>query len=95
MSMNHTFYNYFFRYIIAINVFSFLQMGLDKSLARNGRRRIRERSLFIAAALGGSVGSILGMYCFRHKTLHSTFKYGMPAILLVQILIGGITYVFC
>ncbi|MDF2610625.1 MAG: hypothetical protein K0R92_2099 [Lachnospiraceae bacterium] len=62
-------------------------MGMDKTKARKNQWRIPEKTLFIAAILGGSVGSILGMKFFRHKTKHSIFALGMPAILIVQILL--------
>ena len=60
-------------------------MGIDKKRAVRGAWRISEASLFFTAFLGGSLGCILGMNHFRHKTKHWYFKYGMPAILLLQI----------
>lgn len=62
-------------------------MGVDKKRAIRGAWRIPEASLFIVALLGGSIGSILGMQHFRHKTKHWYFKYGMPAILILQIVL--------
>jgi len=62
-------------------------MGIDKKRAIRGAFRISEASLFMVALLGGSLGSILGMQHFRHKTRHWYFKYGMPAILMLQILL--------
>jgi len=68
-----------------INLLAFSQMGIDKARSKKeGRRRISERSLFLTAALGGSLGAILGMRLFRHKTRHWYFVWGMPAILLAQ-----------
>lgn len=61
-------------------------MGIDKLKARRRGFRIPEATLFIIALIGGSIGSILGMYLFRHKTRHRTFTIGMPAILIVQII---------
>ena len=61
-------------------------MGIDKWKARKGAFRIPEATLFIIAIIGGSVGSILGMYIFRHKTRHWYFVWGMPAILALQLL---------
>lgn len=61
-------------------------MGIDKLKARRRGFRIPEATLFIIAIIGGSIGSILGMYIFRHKTRHRTFTIGMPAILIVQII---------
>ena len=59
-------------------------MGADKKRARENRRRIRERTLLLLAAAGGSVGVALGMISFRHKTLHRKFTLGVPAIMLLQ-----------
>lgn len=73
-------------YVIIINVIGFLLMGIDKLKARRRGFRIPEATLFIIAIIGGSIGSILGMYIFRHKTRHRTFTIGMPAILIVQII---------
>ncbi len=64
---------------------SFCAMGADKRRARMKLRRVRERTLFIWALLGGSIGAILGMWAFRHKTRHWYFVLGMPAILALQL----------
>ena len=74
-------------YLIGINLAGFIIMGVDKKRAIRGAWRISEASLFFTALLGGSLGCILGMQHFRHKTKHWYFKYGMPAILVVQILL--------
>lgn len=74
-------------YLLVINLTGFVLMGIDKHKAKKQAFRIPETTLFIVAAIGGSIGSILGMYTFRHKTRHFTFVYGMPAILVVQILL--------
>lgn len=71
-------------YLAAANLIAFALMGLDKRRARRGGRRIAERTLFLAALLGGSAGAWLGMYGFRHKTRHWYFVAGIPAILLAQ-----------
>lgn len=64
-------------------------MGFDKGRSRRkGARRVRERTLFLSALLGGSLGAVLGMWLFRHKTRHWYFVYGMPAILVLQILLA-------
>ena len=73
-------------YLIGINLAGFIIMGVDKKRAIRGAWRISEASLFLTAILGGSIGCILGMQHFRHKTKHWYFKYGMPAILLLQII---------
>jgi uncharacterized membrane protein YsdA (DUF1294 family) len=62
-------------------------MGIDKRRAIRHAWRIPEKTLFASAILGGSIGAILGMQLFRHKTKHWYFKYGMPAILLMQIIL--------
>ena len=72
-------------YFIAINFISFTVMGVDK--ARKRAWRIPESTLFVLALIGGSIGSIAGMHLFHHKTRHWYFLYGMPAILIIQIII--------
>ncbi len=74
-------------YLIFINVLAFSLMGLDKRRAVTGAWRIRERTLFLTAILGGSVGAIAGMQLFRHKTRHRSFVLGMPAIFILQLLL--------
>ena len=74
-------------YLILMNVAGFLSMFLDKRRARRGKYRISERFLFLIAALGGSAGSLAGMYLFRHKTRHKRFVIAMPVILFLQIVI--------
>ena len=76
-------------YLLVVNVLLFALMGIDKWKAKNGRWRIPEKTLFLAAILGGSVGGILGMRVFRHKTRHNSFKYGFPAILIAQLALVG------
>lgn len=79
-------------YLIGINLAGFIIMGVDKKRAIRGAWRISEASLFFTAFLGGSLGCILGMQHFRHKTKHWYFKYGMPAILIVQILVFALLF---
>ena len=74
-------------YLILINLTSFAMMGIDKRKAEKKLWRIPESSLFIIAIIGGSIGSIIGMRVFHHKTRHWYFVYGMPLILLLQILL--------
>ena len=76
----------FICYLLLINFIAFLLMGIDKNKARHKKWRIPEKTLFLSAILGGSVGSILGMQLFRHKTKHTSFVVGMPCILILQIL---------
>lgn len=78
-------FTYFPLYLFVINIAGFLAMGIDKHKAKNNLWRIPESRLFGIAALGGSIGSILGMHAFRHKTRHASFTFGMPTILVVQI----------
>lgn len=72
-------------YLVIINALGFLLMLIDKKKAQKNRWRIRESTLMGVAALGGSVGSLLGMYTFRHKTKHIKFTLGIPVILALQI----------
>ncbi|MDE5588823.1 MAG: DUF1294 domain-containing protein [Acetatifactor sp.] len=72
-------------YYIIVNIIGFSLMGIDKKRAIRGAWRISEASLFLTAVLGGSLGCILGMQHFRHKTKRWYFKYGMPAIFSVQL----------
>ena len=72
-------------YFIIMNLIGFALMGIDKYRAKKRSFRIPEATLFIVAIIGGSIGSLLGMYAFRHKTRHRSFVYGMPFILLVQL----------
>ena len=71
-------------YLLIINALGFLLMLVDKWKAKKNRWRVRESTLLLIAALGGSVGSLLGMYLFRHKTLHLKFTLGIPLILAGQ-----------
>lgn len=74
-------------YFIALNLIGFALMGIDKYKAKKRAFRIPEATLFIVAIIGGSIGSIIGMYAFRHKTRHWYFVYGMPFILVIQIIL--------
>ena len=74
-------------YFIVMNLFGFALMGIDKRKAIKRLWRIPESVLFIVALIGGSIGCILGMQVFRHKTRTWNFVYGMPAILLLQVIL--------
>ena len=76
-------------YLIAINVVTFLVYGIDKWKAKQGSWRISEATLLILAVIGGSIGALLGMKVWRHKTMHKKFKYGLPLILIIQIILIG------
>jgi len=71
-------------YLIFINISGFVLMGIDKQKARRHQWRISEKTLFLFALLGGSLGTTVGMHFFHHKTKHWYFVIGMPAILLLQ-----------
>ena len=73
-------------YIIAINLFGFFIMWLDKKKAKWGKWRIPEKTLFMVTLLGGGIGTIAGMYTFRHKTKKLKFTVGLPAILILEII---------
>ena len=75
-------------YLLIINAAGFLLMLVDKWKAKKNRWRVRESTLLIVAALGGSIGSLAGMYLFRHKTQHLKFTLGIPLILAAQCLIA-------
>ncbi|MBP5326723.1 MAG: DUF1294 domain-containing protein [Bacteroidales bacterium] len=72
-------------YILAANMLTIIAYSIDKWKARQNHWRVREASLLLLALLGGSVGAILAMYIFRHKTQHNKFRYGVPVILLIQL----------
>jgi len=73
--------------ILAINLLTFLLYGIDKWKAKRSRWRIPESVLLGLAAIGGSVGAWLGMHVWHHKTQHKKFRYGVPAILVAQIVL--------
>ena len=72
-------------YLLIVNAAAFLLMLIDKIKAKKNRWRIKESTLMLSAALGGSIGALAGMYTFRHKTLHRKFTIGIPLILGLQI----------
>ena len=71
-------------YLAVINLATFIVYGADKRCARKGKWRVPEKTLFLLPLLGGSVGALLGMRVFHHKTRHWYFVWGIPAILLAQ-----------
>jgi uncharacterized membrane protein YsdA (DUF1294 family) len=75
-------------YLIAINLIGIIVMGIDKYKAAHDKWRIPEKTFFIIALTGGSLGTWAGMYMFRHKTKHWYFVIGIPAILAAQIALG-------
>ena len=81
--------NMLFYYLIVINVVIFTVYGIDKLKDKQGSWRISEATLLILAVIGGSIGALLGMKVWRHKTMHKKFKYGLPLILIIQIILIG------
>ena len=76
-------------YLIVINIVTFVVYGIDKLKAKQGSWRISEATLLIFAVIGGSIGASLGMKIWHHKTMHKKFKYGLPLILIIQIILIG------
>lgn len=76
-------------YLAAVNLAAFALMGLDKRRARRGAWRISEKALFLPAVLGGALGGLLGMRVFHHKTKHWYFRFGLPALLILQVILAG------
>lgn len=74
-------------YLFLINIFGFIIMKVDKQKAINHKWRISEKLLILIAIFGGSIGILVGMRIWRHKTKHPLFYIGVPVILLIQILI--------
>lgn len=79
-------------YLGAASLFGFILMGADKRKAVQHKWRIPEKSLFLIALTGGSVGVLLGMWVFRHKTKHLSFSIGIPMIIAVQICAAVLIY---
>ena len=80
-------------YLVTINVVTFFMYGIDKWKAKKSKMRIRETALLGLAVLGGSIVAWLGMKIWHHKTLHKKFRYGVPAITIIQLsLIGYLLY---
>ncbi len=77
----------FIIYIILINLITFSVFGIDKLKAVKNKWRIPEKILFLFSIIGGSLGGLLGMYTFRHKTQKPAFKFGIPVILILQIVL--------
>ena len=75
-------------YLAGVNLLTFIVYGLDKYKAKDNHWRIPEATLLILAVLGGSPAALMAMRVFRHKTLHKKFRYGVPAILIVQLAVA-------
>ena len=81
-------------YLVIINVVTFFMYGIDKWKAKHTKWRIPEATLLGMAVIGGSIGAWLGMKVWHHKTLHKKFKFGVPAIIIIQLLIIGYLTLF-
>lgn len=79
--------------LTVVNAVAFIVYGIDKYRARNAKWRIPEATLLMLAVVGGSVGAWLGMKAWHHKTRHMKFRYGVPVILLLQIVVATLLYV--
>ena len=79
-------------YLLIVNAVALVLMLTDKLKAQKSKRRIPEATLLTFAALGGSIGMLMGMYIFRHKTMHNKFTMGVPTILLLQALAAAAMY---
>lgn len=74
-------------YVLVINLIGFLIMGLDKFKAKKGFWRTPEKTIFTITLLGGGIGTVTGMYFFRHKTKKMKFTIGLPTILISEIVL--------
>ena len=82
---DHSYLHIALIYLAVIDVITFFMYGIDKWKAKKSKWRIREAALLGLAVLGGSIGAWLGMQVWHHKTQHKKFKYGVPAIIIVQL----------
>lgn len=83
---------YVLLYLFLVNAAGFLFMLADKHRARKKQWRIPEATLMGIAAMGGSIGALLGMYAFRHKTRHPKFYIGIPVLLVIQLCLAILLY---
>lgn len=79
-------------YLVAVNVITFALFGYDKYCAQHDKWRVRESTLLLWAAIGGSLGAGAAMEFFHHKTLHLKFKFGVPLLLFLQIILIGLLW---
>lgn len=80
-------------YLIAINIATFFVYGIDKWKARRSKWRIPESTLLTLAVLGGCIGAFIGMRTWHHKTMHNKFKYGVPLIINLQVVLAVYIYI--
>lgn len=76
-------------YVLIMNIITFFIFGMDKRRARAKAERVSEKTLFRLCLAGGALGGMLGMKVYHHKTLHNKFKYGVPVIFFVELIIGS------
>ncbi|MDD6736661.1 MAG: DUF1294 domain-containing protein [Prevotella sp.] len=81
-------HHYSMYYLLAINALSFLLYGIDKYKAKKNQWRISEATLLMMAVIGGSIGAWAGMRLWHHKTMHKKFKYGIPVIIILQVVLA-------
>lgn len=74
-------------YLLIMTLATFVLCGIDKFAAKKQMRRVPEKTFFLLSALGGSIGMFAGMLTFRHKTQHWYFKFGIPAIIIAQVIL--------
>lgn len=79
-------------YLVMMNALGLAIMGIDKKRAIKNEWRIPEKTLFTVSIIGGSIGTLMGMYLFRHKTKHWYFVVGMPAILVIQLVLCALYF---
>lgn len=82
----------FILYLIAINLVTFIVYAIDKRKAKKGTWRTPESTLLLLAAIGGTIGALLAMYLLRHKTKHKKFFIGVPALLVLQLIVAFYLY---
>lgn len=75
-------------YLLTINIIGFLAMYIDKEKAKKGKWRIKENTLLVITLLGGGIGTIAGMYSFRHKTKKMKFVIGFPVIVIAEVILA-------
>ncbi|MGF6907011.1 DUF1294 domain-containing protein [Fusobacterium sp. PH5-44] len=90
---NINYLKYFFIYWLIMSLFSYILMFIDKRKAIKESSRISEKTFFWLTILGGSIGTLFGMYHFRHKTQHWYFKCGVPLIIVIQLILIGFIYI--
>ncbi|MGM9687509.1 MAG: DUF1294 domain-containing protein [Alloprevotella sp.] len=78
-------HSYSLYYLLAVNIVAFVLYGIDKYKAKKGKWRLSEATLLTMAVIGGSIGAWAGMRLWHHKTMHKKFKFGIPAIIILQV----------